>query len=208
MTEVFEFIIIIILLAVGIGALVFLTRRIALALRLRSLKKIKGAEVKLQAPLSLFSRGVSKRPYISVKVDGVTYDVHLFNGVGYTRVVHIASPKFAVVFTRLGGITPRRVSKTLTARPRAVVVMPSGVARAKTRVIPEPKREAGHIPVLLFCPEPSELTYVTKERTSIKVAFTGEQVGNWLIFTKSTLIRHMDRRARGFFDGVRIYEEK
>ena len=208
MTEVFEFLIILILIAIGIGALIFIVRRIALAIGLRSFGKIDGARVKLHSPLALLSRGVSKRPLISVTVDGATYDVHLFNGVGRTRVVHIASPKFAVVFTRLGGITPRRVSKTLTARPRAVVVMPSGVARAKTRVIPEPKRESGHIPVLLFCPEPSELTYVTDERTSIKVAFTGEQVGRWLIFTKSTLIRHVDRRARGFFDGVRIYEEK
>ncbi len=208
MTEVFEFILIITALVIGLGLITFLTRRAWLIIRLFRIRKIDGASIKLTSPLSLLSRGVSRRPLISVTLGGAVYDVHLFNGGGRSRVVHIASPKFAVVFTRLGGITPRRVSKTLTARPRAVVVMPSGVAGAKTRIIPTPARKNGHIPVLLFSPEPSELTYVTKERTSIKVAFTGEQVGSWLIFTKDTLIRHLDRRSRGFFDGVKIYEEE
>ncbi len=208
MTEVFEFILIFLALLIGAVCLLFVFRRVRLAFKVSAIRKLDGVRLKLASPLSLFSLGVSRRPLLHLYVKDSVYDVHLFNGGGRSRFVHIASEKYAVVYSKFGGITPRKASKTFSARPRTVVVMPSGIARAKTRIIPTPKRADGHIPVLLFCPEPSELTYVTPERTSIRVAFTGERVGDWLIFTAGTLFRHVDRSSRDFFDGISVYETK
>ena len=64
------------------------------------------------------------------------------------------------------------------------------------------------IPALIFCPEPRELSYVTKERCSIKLAFMGDEVIGHRVFTPDTFESYIDRDSRGFYDNLRRTERE
>ena len=52
------------------------------------------------------------------------------------------------------------------------------------------------VPVLLFNPAPCEVSYVSEAKTSIKVAFTGDEFYGMQIFTASTFVSYADRMMR------------
>ena len=179
--------------------LAFFMRRTVFLVSLLSLRKVEGIELKIAFLPALILPRTLKKPLIEIKVREKIYDVYLYHGGGKWRYVHIANERYSVVFSKLGGMASRGVSRTLGTSKRVAINLPGGVGRAKVRTLPKPKGN-GHVPLLVFSPEPAELTYVTKERTSIRVAFTGERIGLWQIFTRDTLINYLDRDSRGFYD--------
>lgn len=199
MVELIEFLLISLALVLSFILLIFLIRRTAFLFSLLKLRKSEEIEVRLVSLISLFLPFTAKKPLAKVRVRKKLFSIYLYHGGGRWRYVHIASDRYTVVFSKLGGKTVRSASRTLGTSKRVIINLPSGVSRSKVRLLPEIK-ESEAIPLLVFSPEPAELTYVTKERTSIKVAFTGERVGSWLIFTKDTLLSYLDRESRGFFD--------
>ena len=50
--------------------------------------------------------------------------------------------------------------------------------------------------ILLFTPAPNEVSYVTEEKTTIKLAFTGDEFYGMKIFTTSSFIAYADRETR------------
>ena len=199
MTELIEFILIFSACILIIIWLAFFIRRIALFFSLHKLKKQSDTDIKITFLPALFLPFTAKKPLATVRVRKKLFDIYLYNGGGRGRFVHIANEKFTVVFSKLGGMASKGASRTLGTNKRVIINLPSGVGRAKVRLLPEIK-EGSNTPLLVFSPAPAELTYVTEERTSIKVAFTGERIGKWQIFTKDTLSRYLDRESRGFFD--------
>ena len=208
-------------LIVAITLIQFLCKRTALLLSVRNLGKTDDVTVEINSYAALFLTNVSKKPFATVKCRNKIYLVRIFNGIGSFKSVHIASERYAAVFTKTGGDGMRQV-KGRSGRFRRVSE-PIRVYGAVTKIIPplepsfipEKKKlpegyenfyfeekpvEAEIIPTLIFCPAPAELTFVTPERTSIKIAFTGDTVIGHRIFTKETFSSFIDRDSRGFFD--------
>jgi hypothetical protein len=52
------------------------------------------------------------------------------------------------------------------------------------------------VSVLILNPSPSVLSYVSDEKTSIKIAFTGDEMYGIKVFTGSTFLRYIDRMKR------------
>jgi len=199
MVELLEFILIFSAAAVVIAWLCFVIMRLSVLFSLLSLRKTDGIEVTFKSLPSIFLPATAKKPLATVRVRNKLFDIYLYHGGGRWRYVHIANDRYTVVFSKLGGMTPKGASKTLGTNKRVLINLPSGVSRARVRLLPQIKNDES-IPLLVFSPAPAELTYVTEERTSIRVAFTGERVGRWLIFTKDTVLNYLDRESRGFFD--------
>lgn len=179
--------------------LVFFIRRLSLLLSLRGIRRTEGVYVKFKLLPLAFLPFTAKKPIATVRVREKLFDIYLYHGGGRWRYVHIANDRYSVVYTKLGGMTPKGISNSTATNKRVLVNMPTGVGSAKVRLLPEGNGGIG-TPLLVFSPAPAELTYVSEERTSIKVAFTGERIGKWQIFTKETLINYLDRESRGFYD--------
>lgn len=54
--------------------------------------------------------------------------------------------------------------------------------------------------ILLFSPAPYEVSYVTEERSTIRLAFTGDELYGYRIFTPSTFVTFIDREKRRMED--------
>ena len=67
----------------------------------------------------------------------------------------------------------------------------------KMKTEPSSKRE---MKILLFSPAPCEVSYVTEEKTSIKLAFTGDTLYSFKIFTPSTFATYAEREYRNRLD--------
>ena len=191
-----EFALIVIAIIIAIKIFLFVKRRISLLTSILSLKKIDTVEVQITNLLALLSKRVTKKPFAKIKVSGKIYAVRLFNGKGFSHAAHIVNESYATVFMKTGGaIKVRRFVRTVAAVHEA-----ARVYFPRTVFLPDTTNDNGEIPILLFSPTPRELTYVSQERTSIKAAFTGDEIFGSKVFTKKTFANFIDRDSRGFFD--------
>ena len=177
---------------------IFIYKRCELLFTVIRLNSIDGVEVTDLSFIRLFAPKISKLPAFRVKVYSKYYAIRLYSGKGHSHAVHIVDAEYSSVFASSGGaIKVRRFIRSVrTVKEDARVYFP------KTVIIPEISTEKDDIEVMIFSPAPRELTYVTPERNSIRVAFTGDVVYGRKIFTKSTFINFIDRDSRGFFDGM------
>lgn len=198
MTDILEFILIIIGLWLLFCVVFILWRRGKLYRKINRMRKELGAEVRyIKAPfLSLFR--ISKTPEITVKLGNKLYLIRTFMGGGIGKVVHFASEEWVVRFSRLraSGYVKRRVGER-------IVNARSGFA-VGTKVFRVPKLDLSEfgasdleiIPVMIFNPAPGAVSYVTEEKTAILDAFTGDSVLGTLIFTSSTFPIYAERELR------------
>ncbi len=192
-----EFSLLVIAVVIAIKIFLFIKRRLSLLSTVLKLKKIDTVGVEITNPLALLSKKVAKTPFAKVTVGNKVYSVRLFNGKGFRHAAHIVNERYASVFLKTGGAV-----KIRSLARRAVVTHEAPrVYFPRTVFLPEIEND-GEIPVLLFTPAPRELTYVTEERTSIKAAFTGDEVFGFKVFTKTTFANFIDRDSRGFFDNL------
>ena len=192
-----EFSLIVISIMIIVKIFLFTKRRLSLLHAVLKLKKIDPVGVQITNFSALLSKKVTKKPFAKVTVGSKTYAVRLFNGKGFKHAAHIVNERYASVFLKTGGAT-----KVRTLARRAIVTHEAArVYFPRTVFLPEIEND-GEIPVLLFTPAPRELTYVTEERTSIKAAFTGDEVFGFKVFTKTTFANFIDRDSRGFFDNL------
>ena len=193
--RVIEFIIIITVLIFLFRLIKFIEKRTVLFFTIKRLGSLEGVALVDVKPLLFFSPRITKSAVCKVRVGEKTYAVKLFSGKGHSYAVHIVNAEYASVFMKTGGaIKVRRFVRSMRAvHEEARVYFP------KTVFIPE-WEAADEIPVLLFNPAPRELTYVSPERTSIKAAFTGDEVYGMRIYTQSTFYNFIDRDSRGFYD--------
>lgn len=193
-----EFAIIIAALIVIIKIFLFAKRRLSLLFSILSLKKIDTVTVHITNFFALVSKKVTKKPFAKITVGDKIYAIRLFNGKGHSHAAHIVNESFASVFLKTGGaVKVRTLSRhAFAVKEAARVYFP------RTVFLPDTAGYPDEIPILIFSPSPRELTYVTAERTSIKAAFTGDEIFGFKVFTKTTFANFIDRDSRGFFDKI------
>lgn len=194
-----ELTIVIILIYAAYKIIFFETKRISLLLSVLKLRRLPGTEVEICNIFAALLPVITKKPVYRVKVYSKSYAVRLFSGKNYLHAVHIVNREFAAVFMKSGGaIKVRRFVRSMRA-----VHEDSRVYFPRTVMMKPMEKNPDDTEVMIFSPAPRELTYVSENRTSIKVAFTGDEVYGMRVFTKTTFSNFIDRDTRGFYDGQR-----
>ena len=101
MTKLIEVTLIIIVLWFSVSLLLLLLRRHSLVRRLNTLKREVGAEIRYARSPYRSLVSLSDRPEIVMRVGKVLYLIRIYNGGGIGKVVHFASPKYTVRFSRM-----------------------------------------------------------------------------------------------------------
>lgn len=224
MVDITKFIILIILLLLLTRFALWFIKRTKLLINLFSLKKECGAKVEiLRFPYRpmLF---ISDKPDVRVTVKNRVYNIRIYSGGGATKAAHFASENYSVVYSRLG--VAIRKSTPYVWSGRAPLFYFGAKVGQKARYIPSlkndekkdtddeflytdsaPESKIKEENVIIFNPAPSEVSYVTKDKTKINLAFTGDMLYTERIFTGSTFIRYADRMSRAE-DDERAYNKK
>ncbi len=180
-------------------------KRITVTVKLMKLA-VKNDEISLKFtrnPIAAFFK-MSHAPDLTLEVGNKIFLVRFYNGRGPRSQVHFANAEYSAVFsilmvrsfggmasaiTNLGGRGVRRSQSTTSIM-------------TKVRIVPKLDCEAHKrpgkmlIPVFIFNPAPSNVSYVSAEKTSIKLAFTGDIFNDTMIFTGSTFKSYIEREAR------------
>ena len=175
------------------------SKRIYMIRKLISLAKEFSGEIKFLRFPFLPNSLTTESPDISVRILDTVYLIRLYSGGTKYSVVHFASEKFSVRCVKMA-------SKMVAAgRWRASIVdaAQAFAVGAKVFVTP-PMRMPENIEndgvrvekILLFNPAPNTVTYVTPEKTTIKLAFTGDELFDMKIFTASSFVSYADRQTR------------
>lgn len=216
MVDITKFILLIIVLLLLARFALWFIKRTKLLINLFSLKKECGAKVEiLRFPYRpmLFA---SDKPDLRVTVKDRVYNIRIYSGGGATKAVHFASENYSVVYSRLG--VAIRKSTPYVWSGRAPLFYFGAKVGQKVRYIPslaKPNKNKESTEnfdflytdsateskikeenVIIFNPAPSEVSYVTKDKTKINLAFTGDMLYSERIFTGSTFIRYADRMSR------------
>lgn len=203
MTEILRALITVFVIYLIIKTCRLVTKRLSAVRRLRSLAKIAGARVRiLKFPIISYFR-LSSSPEAIAEVGNKVYLIRFFNGRSGLSFVHFASDRFAVTYSKIhisiGNIFikgarrgyARGQSAPDTSRQKVYIIPQIEVAKEY-----EPARGREVIEVLMLCPEPCEVTYVTETKNAIKAAFTGDEVYGRRIFTPDTFVTFADRAKR------------
>ena len=206
MTDIIEFLLLLFIAVLLSHLCTALYKRLFLLRKLRGLEKIEGVSItRLQNPfISLFR--FSKTAEFSVNIYGDTYLVRVYNGGSNTKAVHFANERFSVCYSRIKSVT-------YTARGRFLNVKGFNFGGSVKIIEPLPPNSVPTVKecteVILFNPAPGEVSFVVKEKNSIRAAFTGDTVCGRKIFTASTFEIFVDREARRIRDARRrgVWEE-
>ncbi len=188
-----------------IGFIIFLTKRIKAHLRFKALAKTEKFKLKFTRSFlaSLFK--ISHAPDLVAEIGDKIYLLRYYNGKGRRYQVHFANEEYSVRFQILlirslfstGGRLlsgHSRVAESTTSVRRKLIIVPK-------LEIPEEYKNAEElgkkiVPILVFNPAPSNLTYVSDEKTSIKLAFTGDSFRGIKIFTGTSAANFLEREER------------
>ena len=194
MTQLIQFLLAAVVIVLIIGAFTQVYKRVYLLRAIRRMSKIEGVSLQWLANPFLSLIKLSDAPELSVKIYDDTYLVRIYNGVGGGNAVHFATEKFTVCYSGI---------KTAVYMPRRgrLFSLKGFNVGAHVKVlnpikVPDGLCDGKYTEVVLFNPAPSEVSYVVKEKTSIKVAFTGDEIYGRRIFTTSTFEIFVDREAR------------
>jgi len=183
-----------------------LSKRLFAVIKLYELKKETGARVVfLRSPIfSLITE--SPKPDVVVEIGKTVYLIRFINGISGQRFVHFASEEYFVSFLKnrftLGGKVKIRARYRVTEHKGYITTSSHKVTVLPKLQIPEEYREISEfdgrkvVPVYIFNPAPCSVSYVTEEKTSIKVAFTGDEFYGVKIFTSSTFKNYAERMKR------------
>lgn len=174
----------------------------------KQLKKLGNEKnVKIKFTRSVFSTlfGMSSLPDVCAEVGDKIYLMRFYNGRGKKTQAHFANEEYSVIYS----IMLFQAVFSLRARTRInsmSQVRNVSTFRRKVKIVPKLEIPAEYrnaeeygksvIPVLVFNPTPSEVTYVSDEKTSIKLAFTGDEFRGIKIFTGSTVVNFLEREGR------------
>ena len=180
-------------------------KRLSDTRKVSALKKECGAKITYTRPRlsSLFK--LSEMPCCIVETDAAIYAIRFISSGGSRRYMHFAREDFFVTyrrsyFTILEMFSVRRYKFKTNA-------VSSQAAMQSVKILPQlkvPNETVSHaeacgkplIKVIILSPEPLDLTYVTKEKTSIKIAFSGDEVNGQRVFTAKNFAIFADRENR------------
>ena len=126
--------------------------------------------------------------------------------------MHFASDKYFVTYSKMrfsvGNLTQLRGRRAVSGSSGFITTGAHSVKILPTLKIPEEYLRMRDIygkilvPVLILNPAPNEVSYVTEKKTSIKVAFTGDEVYGQKIFTATSFVSYAERmkRAEKFYE--------
>jgi hypothetical protein len=181
--------------------LAWLFRRVSLVVKLEGLKKLCGAKIIYQRFPFLPTAMASEKADVIVEILDTVYLIRLYSGGGSTKFVHFASPKYSVRYSRLRTgrfvINGRIRSRFITFADSAfnvgtrVIILPDFPIPSDDRCYGKRVER-----VILFNPAPTEVSFVTEEKTSIRTAFAGDEMYGVKVFTASSFISHADRETR------------
>ena len=144
-------------------------------------------------------RRASEKPDITVEIGNTVYLIRIYSGVSSHRSVHFASEEFSCVYLRFR-VSARAPHGT---GANSLAMSPGINLAAKVRYIPPlavPEEYEGAerrvVRVMILNPAPSVLSYVTEEKTSIKIAFTGDDLHGLKVFTAESFMHYADRMMR------------
>ena len=170
MEQILTFIIFLLLLVLVGKLVVFIGKRLGMLAKIYALKKQCDAKITLHSFVLRPMWWKCKTPDITVQIRDTVYRLHLYNGGGRARYVHFASDRFSVVYSKWKTVMrsslgvqglPRNLGLTLSVKGEVNVIEPLSSYQGRGRVEN----------ILLFSPAPEEVSYVTEEKTSIKLAF-------------------------------------
>ena len=206
MTDILEILLPILSALVVYKLFFYISKRSVAIRKLSSLRETCGASVSYtRMPfLSFFKLG--DKPDAVIETKDSIYLLRFIDTPGGGKHLHFASERFFVTYTKspwsLGGLLQLR------RRYRVAASNTHGTSSSeRVRILPPMQIEEKYlsaseiygkkvVPVLLFNPAPKELSYVTREKTSINVAFTGDEVYGFRVFTVSTFVIYVDRATR------------
>lgn len=201
MVDIINLILFIVLLTLVCRLSIWISKRISMIIKINSLKEDCNANIKFARFPFLPTSLMSKKPDIIVEIGDTVYLIKLYSG-GTMKFVHFASPEYSVRFSKMRA--GRFVINTRWRSGAFSAVNSSFNVGARVFIMPEfpiPDELDGVYGkkierVLLFNPAPFEVSYVTEEKTTIKLAFTGDEFYGTKIFTASSFVAYADRETR------------
>ena len=177
-------------------------KRVVLIIRLKKLTREYSGKLKFLKFPFLPTRMNSGKPDICLRILDTVYLIRLYSGGSKHHMVHFASEKFSVRYMKMAlrmlastkrrgtGIAFVESSKAFTVRSKVYVSSPMEI----------PEKLAGDAKQvekrLLFNPAPHAVSFVSTERTSIKLALTGDELYGMKIFTGSSFVAYAERQSR------------
>ena len=169
--------------------------------RRKFVKKIKlladevGAKITFhQSPYkSIFK--LSAKTEITFETEKAAYHIRMMTSLGfYKRILHFASPEYIVSFRRFKFVLLHASSNI--AISHSFIHQDGFNYGCKVRILPKHERVAEvegkqNIDVFLFNPTPHTVSYVTPEKTSIRMARVDAQIYGNRVFTGSTFAEHI-----------------
>lgn len=170
-------------------------------IKLKRLVKEHNGELKLLRFPLLPNSICSQKPDISVRILDTVYLIRLYSGGSKYSLVHFASDRFSVRYVKmaskwatLGGGRGRfaivDAAQAFSAGAKVYVMPPMTVPLKFDREGLKTEK------VILFNPAPNAVSYVTPEKTNIKLAFTGDEFNGMKVFTGSSFVAYADRQTR------------
>ena len=198
MANLFQTILWVLLAVILWKAIRFFALRLRLLLRLSGLRKVRGANVRIPRPLSVFSPRVPARAFATITVGGICFAVRPIHGGGGFRWLHFASEEYAVCFSRMRarGVSPNKATTPAGSRSIALGGHVQILPKFSADGIEDLGRTEKTVPILLLSPCPATLTYVTEEKTSIRVAFNGDELYGQKVFSLPSFCKFIDRMSR------------
>ena len=138
---------------------------------------------------------LSAKTEITFETDKSAYHIRLMSSFGfYKRIVHFASPDYVVSFRRFKFILLHAHSNI--AMSHSFVLQDGFNYGCKVRILPKHEHVAvvdgkKNIDVFLFNPTPHTVSYVTPEKTSIRMARVDAEIYGNRVFTASTFCEHI-----------------
>ena len=205
----------IVLLIILLIAALYIYRAVRLVIkRTIAYKKIRALrnnpKIKLKFTRKFFPAvlKMSHAPDVVAEVGDEIYLMRFYNGQRRRRIVHFANAEYSAIFSivrhsslySLGSLLKRsgeQQSTTQSTRIKVRIVPKLQIPNEYKNAENEGKKI---VPVLIFNPAPSDVSYVTDENNSIKLAFTGDSFRGIKIFTATTVAVYLDRVARHLGD--------
>lgn len=203
MNDIIEFLLIIFSAYIIYRLVFYVTKRSFAMAKISKLKKECGAKIFYTRLPFLSYFKLSSKPDMVLEIGDTAYLVRFINGKGNLKFLHFASPKYFVTFSKMR----ISISSLFKIGGRYKNASASSTSAQSVKILPELKIPEKYtedrdrdiqkaVPVLILSPVPNEVTFVSEARTSIKIAFVGDDVYGQKIFTPSTFVTYADRARR------------
>ena len=202
MVDVINLILLIVALVLLVRFILWSRKRIIMVIKLKSLQRELGAEVKFLRSPFLPTHTYSQKPDLYVKILNTVYLIRLYSGGNKHHMVHFSSERFSVRYMKMAmrmlASSKRRATGLAYVESGKAFTVSSKVFVSRQLETPAKLAEEGVKVerILLFNPAPHAVSVVLPEKTGIKVAPVGDEVFGMKIYTGSSFVEYAKTQAR------------